>query len=474
MLHIARTFSIRFALLLAGGVVVAVPATSALAITFFDDFNRPDGAVGNGWFESGANVGGGLVIKNDALTVNATGGEYGLYRPINMSGPITVSATVTALNGFGGLQDHYSSWFMLGTDGNNFLENGYGIYISRSDQNFSNSNIALDYNGEIIDQQNSTFQFHGPISVSFTMQADNSIGGSVTDGVNVFDFDFGARPVTFPGSEFEIIQAGPDPRASTYTFPTIDNLSITYAQEPISPIGQLNSTFYDFTTTAFSERTLTCLAAVYTMIARTVGVLHDDPNLAQTAIDYFWTDPGGAYWWKHHNSVLRSAVVFIDKAGPILPGHAIPITASIRFGAIEGKDLANWLAGGGLAIIKIRTPSSRGLENHFMLATDINGSVIHADDSWTGTKVGIDISDSLGRVVEIMDPADGTYYPYDDLLHHQLPANVIRDFHTMTSQLPSGSLLTLASRVARRRGWRRRIWSRRTAWACRWFRQESA
>src|ERR1700732_5248260 len=33
----------------------------------------------------------------------------------------------------------------------------------------------------------------------------------------------------------------------------------------------------------------------------------------------------------------------------------------------------------------------------------------------------------------------------------------------------SGPLLTLVSRVGRRRGCRRRIWSRRMAWVCRWF-----
>src|SRR5437868_8134949 len=34
---------------------------------------------------------------------------------------------------------------------------------------------------------------------------------------------------------------------------------------------------------------------------------------------------------------------------------------------------------------------------------------------------------------------------------------------------PSGSLLTLVSRAGRRRGWRQRIWSRRTVWGCHWF-----
>ena len=82
----------------------------------------------------------------------------------------------------------------------------------------------------------------------------------------------------------------------------------TYAFQAF-PIGQLNTASYDFSTVAKSDETVTCLAAVFTMTARTVGQLHNDQPLLGTKIDYFWTNPNCAYWWNHYNqtSILWSS-----------------------------------------------------------------------------------------------------------------------------------------------------------------------
>ncbi|HYA04768.1 MAG TPA: hypothetical protein VEF90_02675, partial [Xanthobacteraceae bacterium] len=68
------------------------------AVDFFDDFDRPNGSPGNGWsVPSGA---AGLIIQNDVLTPSTTTGIDGLFRPVDLFGAVSVSATVTQESGY--------------------------------------------------------------------------------------------------------------------------------------------------------------------------------------------------------------------------------------------------------------------------------------------------------------------------------------------------------------------------------------
>lgn len=207
----------------AGTLQIDTTGPVATTNTFFDNFNRTDGLPGNGWIE-GIDNQVNLVISNDVLTVPGLGGYGAIYRPVDLSGPVTISADITQKNGFGGLLKAYDTSLLLGSDGHDF--SGYGIHLGRPDQIYAQSEVDLVYNGATLARLSSTFQFGAQVSVTMTLSPDGSIVGEISGDGNTFDFQFAARTVTYAGSNFEILQGPPDSRSNILTYPTIDNVSV--------------------------------------------------------------------------------------------------------------------------------------------------------------------------------------------------------------------------------------------------------
>jgi hypothetical protein len=129
--------------LLALCAVASLYPTLSHALIFTNDFNRPDlPTVGNGWSDTAGNAGGNLEIKNNELTSTVTtGGNAGIFRPLAFTVPITASATLKEMNGFGGLLQRYDAGILVLNDG--VRNHGYGVFFGRSDQNFANSTVTL-------------------------------------------------------------------------------------------------------------------------------------------------------------------------------------------------------------------------------------------------------------------------------------------------------------------------------------------
>lgn len=218
--------------------LLAVPAFGA-TVTFFDDFNRPDGPVGNGWSEmvpidapSPSIVSGKLTsLEPSALGVPELDG---VYRPISLAGEVTVSATVTGVNDNTGNLGRFTYTFLIGGTDND--QTGYGLRFSRGSSCCNNSTVDLHLNGTPnLVVLASPFQFQSSITPTIIWHTDGSITGSVSEGSNVFNFAFGPMAVSLPGSNFLLTMILPDFRGSILTFPTVDNLTITTeVAEPVS------------------------------------------------------------------------------------------------------------------------------------------------------------------------------------------------------------------------------------------------
>lgn len=205
---------------------VAIQVTPTTVPDFFDHFNRPNGAVGNGWIDMSSNAQGNLVIGNGALSTPGPNGTGGVYRSVDTSRSITLSARFTYLNGFGGALYRYDTALLFGSDG--VGESGYGVLFTRGDQNYADSAVHLVYNGTVLQTLQSTFQFADSVSTTFTWSPDGSVVGSASDQVNVFNFAFGARFVTLPGQNLAVRLGFPDGRSGVIVNPTVDDLGLTY------------------------------------------------------------------------------------------------------------------------------------------------------------------------------------------------------------------------------------------------------
>jgi len=189
--------------------------------------NRPDGPVGNDWLNTTGNVGGDLVIRNGTLSTPGADGEAGVYRAVDLSGPLTVSATFTQGNGFGGLLNRYVAAFLFGSTG--AIGSGYGIVFGRGDQNYSDSSVDLVLDGVELAIVPSSFQYGASISVTVTLSPNGSVSGSIAGSGSTFDFTFPPRAVSLAGTNLAIVEQFPDPRSGVITNPTVDNLTITYS-----------------------------------------------------------------------------------------------------------------------------------------------------------------------------------------------------------------------------------------------------
>jgi VCBS repeat-containing protein len=203
---------------------------------FFDDFNRADGPVGNGWSYALSDSDATLVIANDVLTIDPHGGVAGIYRPVDLSQSVTASATVTQISNYTGLYDRFDAQFLFGSSG--ALGSGYGIAVERGDDNYSDSRVALIRDGQVIATQDSNFQYDDTIHVTVTLSPDGEISGTVSGSGNIFSFDFGAQPYTYEGPNFELMTSGGD-LSIQKTNSTIDNLSLTNTIANAPPTGNV-------------------------------------------------------------------------------------------------------------------------------------------------------------------------------------------------------------------------------------------
>lgn len=234
---------VRALLLLA---VLASTSAFAALTTFFDDFNRPDSVtVGNDWQIMAGSVGGELIIQNNTLTTPVPGGAAGIWRPIDFSGPVTISGTLTQTTGADNSLKRYESGFWIGTTGSRAVPTGYEIIFLRSGGSYSNSGIELTFNGAVVAIIPSTFQYGAAIAVTVTYSpVDGRISGSVTGDVQTFAFDFGPGQKVVPGPNVGvgIDLEFRDGRAVVTVNPTFDNFSISYGDAAPPPPASLRGT----------------------------------------------------------------------------------------------------------------------------------------------------------------------------------------------------------------------------------------
>lgn len=219
-------------------LIVAEPTSTALVddggeteadVVFTDDFDRPDGAVGNGWSPLIGQGGVAMVIDDGALTAPlpepAPAVHTGVYRPLDFTGPVTLECDITEANGFGGLADRYFWQFLVASDGT--AGSGYGIQVYRGDQNFNNSAIVLIDNDGTVATLLSSFQFSDVLHLEVTFNPDGSVSGTVSQPGSSFDFAFPAYDFAAGGSNIALVAYDLDNTGGPYTEPTLDNLVIT-------------------------------------------------------------------------------------------------------------------------------------------------------------------------------------------------------------------------------------------------------
>jgi hypothetical protein len=208
----------------------------ASPITFQDNFDRPDGAPGNGWNNGTGNMGGELRIFNGALTTPSAvaNGAAAIFRTIDFSAQVIMSATLTQSSAYRSLPNRYESGFLFGSDSSR--TSGYEVLFGRSDNSFNNSSVVLLQNGHVISTIFSPIQYGASIAPTINYSpADGTISGSVLSNGQRFNFNFGAHTGPLAGSAFGIDLEFPDARGTTILRPTIDNLSLSYGRTSIAP-----------------------------------------------------------------------------------------------------------------------------------------------------------------------------------------------------------------------------------------------
>lgn len=214
----------------------SAPALSS-PVVFFDDFNRPDGIVGNGWIDAADNVNGDLLIQNGRLT---TGVDRlaSVYRSLDYSNPVRLQVTETPTNGFGGIPNAFGPSYSFFNPGVNvypatFFGPGVTITFQRSDGNFANSRILLVVEGTEIETVYSSFQFDTSIDIDMMVFPDGHIVGLVSGANGSFSFAFGPQSLSNPGSYFGVFVNPPSNSTSNFTFATVDNLTLTYESNAV-------------------------------------------------------------------------------------------------------------------------------------------------------------------------------------------------------------------------------------------------
>lgn len=198
------------------------------SVLFSDNFDRPDGSVGNGWTDAPDTFGRTLTLRNGHVEAPGPGGLPAIFRPVDYSRGVSASATFGQVNGYGGLPSAFNSSFHFQSSGS--VDEGYAIHFGRSDINYANSTISLLKDGVVIDSVASDLQFTTSISSTVSFSADGHIFGSVSEAGSSFDFDFGTHDV-LSGGQFGLSQGGPDGRSGTFLLGAVDDLTLTTSED---------------------------------------------------------------------------------------------------------------------------------------------------------------------------------------------------------------------------------------------------
>jgi hypothetical protein len=216
------------------------PATFLL----FDDFNRPNsGSIGGAWTASNSS-GSGWDISGNAARLTTGSNEGAITQPgFNALGKEVRFWGMTSGNGFGGLNYRYTHYIGIYETNSVSSQNGYGVNISRSDQNFNNSNVerveggtatgaAVMASTQFVEGLNGKVQFNtdGSINCYIAVNSGNMDTGEL--------FSFPAHTVNSStqsnGSNFKLLLGSADVRA-----PQVDQVLIRnfIVPEPIVSFG---------------------------------------------------------------------------------------------------------------------------------------------------------------------------------------------------------------------------------------------
>lgn len=213
-----------------GNQTIRVGVSDCAALTFFDNFDRPDSStVGNGWRSSQDSTAVFEIIQNKVSSYGLSN-FGGIYRPFKMPSdqPVTVSVDFGEGSGYGGIPRSYGParvvLFNNGTNGS-----GYGISLDRSDINYQNSTINLIDNAQVVQTVLPNGQFGALVHVELTFYGDGRIVGKVeSDGV-VTPLSFPPRAIMSNGRNVALQRGLPDSRVAPgqQIKPTIDNFFIS-------------------------------------------------------------------------------------------------------------------------------------------------------------------------------------------------------------------------------------------------------
>lgn len=214
---------------------------SARPTSYFDSFNRNDGVVGEGWTSSNDNTTSApLLIAEKALTLRSTDGRAGIWRPMDMARPLTMTATLREGSGTNGSLGTYATRFLIGSTGS--VSSGYGIAINQSSL-ASDSRVVLLQDDTPISSTFSSFRFGPEVGISITFETNGAVKGLLTDGCQSFEFNFSLLSPILSGTNFTIIQEAPSSGSAPITYPTIDNFTSTNISTPsLQPMLTLTDT----------------------------------------------------------------------------------------------------------------------------------------------------------------------------------------------------------------------------------------
>jgi hypothetical protein len=284
---------------------------------FGDNFNRSDSnSVDNGWIDTTGNTGQNLGIVNGTLSGLSPSGEAGINRPWTFSEPLTFSGTLTYMTGYASTPFRYGAFFALNNDGS--LGSGYGLRFTRGDANYNDSAVAAFDGSTITGMAPCDFQFTSAIIVNFTISSDGSINGSVSDGTDVpFSFGFGSHPIQSVGNHVAFWTGLPDPRASSITEPTLDNLTLNSISPTLVSPSNIQATQGTFSDHVHVTWNAVDGAQSYEVLRSTSNDFNSavqfPVNIADLSYDDTTAHPGTTYyyWVIAHNAVADS-----DPGGP--------------------------------------------------------------------------------------------------------------------------------------------------------------
>ncbi len=199
-------------------------APAVCTTAFVDAFDRADGVPGNGWITVPDNNGVPLAVYGNALRQPATSSSSAIFRSIDMTGSVSVSATVTQA-ATDGVAQRYDARFLFGGPGT--LTGGYGIAVSKAGAG-SPSWVRVLLNGAAIDSVRASFDFGASVVVVATLSPDQTLRGSVSGAGHTFLFGFrSAVSAPMSGHNLTLSLGVPGPAGvAVDAYPTMDDLTI--------------------------------------------------------------------------------------------------------------------------------------------------------------------------------------------------------------------------------------------------------